>query len=147
MKCGYGKNCKHGGEVDKDLATKVGNKYYHEDCIHEKEGKIEIEKYYLENLPPTTLPVLRKSIKQLLEKGMSVDYILYVEKYIVTNNKPINSPFGLVNYCLDYKLKNQFEKEEINKKYKELETSDENYVAEEVTFTYKPSNKNMFDII
>jgi hypothetical protein len=149
MKCKY-TYCHHGGEVNKDEAIKIGNLYFHKDCYHEKQTKQEIEDYYLKNMPSCTLQILRKVIKQLIhEKSNSADYVLFTLKYIKSNNKPINNPFGLINYCNDYKLKNEFDKQLINEKYKlvksinELDIDTEN----EVKFTYQPSKKKVTDIL
>ena len=149
MKCRYS-YCKHGGEVDKEKAIKEGNSYYHEDCLKEKRLKCEIEQYYINNMPPTTTQLIRKVIKQLIhEKGNSADYLLFVLKYIKENNKPINNPFGLVNYCSDNRTYMLFHKQEINKEFKQLDMNVE-YVPNEnmeIKFTYKKGNKKITDII
>jgi hypothetical protein len=70
-------------------------------------------------------------------------------KYIKSNNKPINNPFGLINYCNDYRLKNEFDKQLINEQYKLVKSINElNIDAEnEIKFTYKPSKKKVTDIL
>ena len=149
MKCRYS-YCKHGGEVDKEKAVKEGNSYYHEGCLREKQLKSDIEQYYLENMPSTTLQLIRKIIKQLIhEKNISADYVLFVLKYIKTNNKPINNPFGLINYCGDNRIYTLFNKQEVNKKFKEFQKVNEYIPSEniEVKFTYKNSKKKITDII
>lgn len=149
MKCRYN-NCKHGGEVSKEQAIKEGSMYFHKDCLEEKKIKQQIEEYYVANMPPTTLMLLRKVIKQAIhEKGISAEYLLYVIKYIHKNNKPINNPFGLISYCNEGRLRDGFKKELINKKYKEMKSNinNENNNYEKVEFTYKPTNKRFTDIV
>lgn len=149
MRCRYGDNCKYGGEVDKKIAVKDGNAYYHKECLKEKKLKQQIEEYYMVNMPSTTLAILRKVIKQLLNNNKSAEYILFTLKYIKKNNKPINNPFGLMNYCNDYKIYEEFKKDIIDEKYKELKNniSKNIYIHDDVKFTYKPKNKKITDII
>ena len=78
MKCRYS-YCKHGGEVSKEDAIKEGGSYFHKDCHKEKQLKQQIEEYYLSNMPPCTLQILRKVIKQLIhEKNMEAEYVFLV---------------------------------------------------------------------
>jgi len=149
LKCRYS-YCKHNNEVNKEDAVKEGNSYYHKDCLKEKQLKSEIESYFLSNMPSTTMQLLRKVIKQLIhEKHYSAEYVLFVLKYIKNNNKPINNPFGLINYCGDNRIYTLFNKQEINKKFKEIDMGTEYIPKEEseVKFTYKNSNKKITDII
>lgn len=149
MKCKYS-YCKHGGEVDKDKAFREGNNYYHEDCYKEKTLKQEIEEYYLANMKDTTLQLLRKVIKQLIhEKKYDAEFVLYTLKYITKNNKPINSPFGLLNYCTDNRIHTEWKNSIINKQYKEMKENSNTDTSEDnkVIFTYKPSTKKVTDII
>lgn len=148
MKCKYS-YCNHGGEVEKEEAIKVGNSYFHKDCYHEKQLKQEIEEYYLNNMPACTLQILRKVIKQLIhEKNNSADYILFVLEFIHKNNKPINNPFGLINYSNDYKLKNEFKKIAIRDEYnKTINTNKLNTSDDSIVFTYNPTNKKITDIL
>jgi len=147
MKCGYGQNCKCGEEVDRNLGIKAGNKYYHKECYHEKELKAMVENFYIENFPKTTLPILRKVIKQFLLKN-EIDYLYYIVKYIKDNNKPINSPFALLNYCNDYRIINSYNNLKISKEYKDVKNKIESNIDENTTiFTYKINNKKITDII
>jgi hypothetical protein len=148
MKCKYS-YCHHGGEVEKEEAVKIGNSYFHKDCYHEKELKQQIEEYYLNNMPSCTLQILRKVIKQLIhEKNNSADYILFVLEFIHKNNKPINNPFGLINYSNDYKLKNEFKKITIRDEYnKTINTNKLNTSDDSIVFTYTPTNKKITDIL
>lgn len=147
MKCAYGRNCKFDGEVSKDESLKSNGKYYHKECYNEKILKGKIESFYIENFPQTTLQVLRKSINQCLLNN-EADYLYYLIKYIKNNNKPINSPFALLNYCNDYRIKNTYNESKISDEYKNvkdkiIKNSDENTIS----FTYKIKNKKITDII
>lgn len=147
MKCRYGDNCKFGGEVSKEESVKEGNAYYHEECLKEKKLKKEIEQYWIDNMPPATLSVLRKVIKQLLN-NKSAEYVLFVLKYINNNKKPINNPFGLINYCNDLRLENEFKRIITNKNFQQIKKNIvENKDNNKVTFTYKPINNNHMNII
>ena len=147
MKCGYNK-CKCGGIVEKEVAVKLGNRYYHKDCYEEKKDKQEIEEYYLNNMPQTTLVMLRKVINQLIEKnGYNTKYILFTIKYIVKNKKPINSPFGLVNYCNDKRIFQEYKNIEINNKYNNIKKEiNKIEIYSKVNYKYKPS-KRITDLI
>jgi hypothetical protein len=148
LKCRYS-YCKHDGEVLKDEAVKEGNCYYHKDCLEEKTIKQQIEEYYLANMPSTTLQILRKVVKQLVhEKNTPADYVLFVLKYININNKPINNPFGLVNYCSDYKLKNEYSHKNATNKYKDIKNNIINNIDDkEIKFTYNSDESKWLKIL
>lgn len=148
MKCRYGDNCKFGGEVEKKDAHKDGSAYYHKECWDEKICKQEIEAFYMGNMRPTTLQILRKAVKQLLSKDIEARYILHIIKYIHSNNKPLNNPFGIASYCLEGRNIDAWNKMKINKKFKEMDKEIEKIEKEDVVkFTYKLSKKRITDII
>lgn len=149
IKCKYS-YCKHeANEVAKEDAIKEGNCYYHKDCYKEKTLKKEIEEYWNDNMPSASLQILRKVIKQLIyDKKAPADFVLFVLKHINKNNKPINNPFGLINYCGNKDIRELYKKMIINQKYTKLKSEDNNEIyIEKVNFTYKPSNKKITDII
>lgn len=147
MKCRY-KYCKLGGEVDKNIAIKEGNAYYHKECLCEKHLKEEIETYYINNMPPCTLQILRKVIKQLVhEKNFEAEYILFIEKYIKQNKKNINNPFGLISYCNDGNLSELFKKEKIAKEYNKIKKENNDLEFKDFKFTYKPPKNKWTDIL
>ena len=148
MKCRYS-YCKHGGEVNKEEAIKDGNSYFHKDCYEEKQLKQSIEEYYISNMPSCTLQILRKVIKQLIhEKNNEAKYVMFVLEYIYKNKKPINNPFGLMNYCNDGIIKSEFKKLNIKKQYDEMNKSIEVDISVNKNgYKYKPSNKKITDII
>lgn len=148
MKCRYS-YCKHNGEVNKEEAIKEGNSYFHKDCYEEKQLKQKIEEYYLSNMPTCTLQLLRKVIKQLIhEKGNEAKYVIFVLEYIYNNKKPINNPFGLMNYCNDERIKNEFKKSIIKKQYEKMNKSIEIDISiNKNGYKYKSTNKKITDII
>lgn len=145
MKCAYSKNCKHGGDVSKEDAIKIGSRYFHKECLQEKDNKAECERIWLENFKETTLVVLRKAINDIT-KTYGADYLLYVMKWIKANNKPINYPMGLKNYC-NSDLRDKWKAIKINEEYKKIKNEKIETSDEVVKFTYKPSNKRFTDII
>jgi hypothetical protein len=151
IKCRY-KYCKNGNEVSKEEAIKDGNSYYCKDCYKEKTLKQEIEKYYTENLPKTTIQILRKVINQLLYTDKyEAEYILFIVKKIHINNLKINNPFGLKSYCNEGRNQDEWRKININKQYNNIKENintdfeiDEN---KKVVFKYKSNKKKWTDLI
>lgn len=147
MKCGYSK-CRYGGIVEKEVAEKVGNRYYHKECLNEKNLKLQIEKYWQENFPQSTLVILRKAINNLIEKnGYDADYILYVMKWIKINNKIIRYPMGLVNYCNNVSLKDEYKNINIKKEYKKIKKDIKIEEVDDFKFNYSPKIGKFTDII
>lgn len=150
MKCRY-KYCKNNNEVSKEDAIKLGTAYYCKDCYKEKTLKQEIEQYYLDNFPSTTIQVLRKVINQLLYKNnYEVEYILFILKKIHINNLKINNPFGIKSYCDEGRNKNEWNNKKINKKFKNIKENfipEQNEVDKGVIFTYKSDKKKWTDLI
>jgi hypothetical protein len=112
MKCNYNK-CLFNGEVDKNIAVKVGNKYYHKECLKQKQDKEEIRKLYLEKVNPTeVITLLNGVISNIIDvKKVSSDYLLYALKYAIQNKLNLTNPRGL-----HYIINNKSIKESYNKK-------------------------------
>lgn len=148
MKCKYS-YCKHGGEVDKNEAMKEGNSYFHKDCYKERQLKKQIEDYYLTNMPTCALQLLRKVIKQIIhEKHIEAKYLKFVLEYIINNKKPINNPFGLINYCNDGRIKDEYNKIKVREQYREMnKTNDIDISINKSGYKFKPNNKRITDII
>jgi hypothetical protein len=149
IKCRY-KYCKCGNEVNKEDAIKEGVAYYHKECFKEKTLKQEIEKYYIDNLPRTTIQILRKVINQLLYTDKyEAEYILFIVKKIHNNNFKINNPFGLKSYCNEGRNKDEWNKIQINKQYNNIKKEIKiNNIKEDnkVKFTYNSNNKKWTDL-
>lgn len=77
MKCKYN-HCKLGGEVNKDIATKVNKNYYHKECYRDKRLRKRIH-YLLKNRykVPDKHTMLLKRINDYCEQ-FELKYILFV---------------------------------------------------------------------
>lgn len=149
MKCRY-KNCKLDNEVSKEDAVKEGNYYYHKECLREKNIKKEIVDFWNSNMPQATTMALNTAIKQLIDNRRSAEYVLFVLQYIHKNKKPINSPYGVINYCNNTYLEKEYNDMVIKNRYKEmmLEDSEDYSTNENITiFTYKKQIRNIKNII
>ena len=149
LQCKY-KYCPNNNSVEKENAIKIGNSYYCKDCYEEKTDKQNIEKYYLDNMPQTTLPLLRKVINQLVHTNKyNPKYILFILEKIHNSQLKINNPFGLVNYCNNLYNLDEWKKQEIKHKYKEIKNqinSNDNNESD-TKFEYKFTNKKWTDLI
>jgi NAD-dependent SIR2 family protein deacetylase len=148
MVCRY-KYCPNDKKVDKDKAIKEGSAYYCPECYNEKQLKREIEDYYNENLPATSIMILRKVINQLLYTNKyEATYILFVLKKIHINSFRIYNAFGLVNYCNDGRNIEEWKKQQINKEYKNMKNNLIQYdIDDKKKFIYKPIIKKYTDLI
>lgn len=102
MKCGYGKHCKFDGDVEKSIAIKSNSRYWHKECLYERDMKNRIIKEYYEiyeNKEP--IVAARKALnKYINEDKYDVGYIYYCLKY---RSKKLNSLFGLSYQLADNK--------------------------------------------
>jgi hypothetical protein len=147
MKCGY-KNCKLGGEVEKDNAIKVSNKYYHKECHEIVENKKKIREFYLEKINPKEVMVLlNKAINELIDtKNVDSNLLLYALNYSVDNNIKINSPFGMNYIVNNYKIKESYSKLQARNKLSQIK--DTNIETTETIFTYiEDENTNLMSRI
>ena len=138
MKCKYSK-CKCGGEVDKDIAVKVGKAYYHQECIKEKNNKIQIKEIY-QKYYPSHEPVqsLNTCISNLCEKVDS-EYLLYCLCQWIRQKKELKSIYGL-NYVVANKdLETAYKKLKASEKVKEFKGKIE--VVETEPIQYHIENK------
>lgn len=148
MRCRY-KYCRNNNEVDKEKAVKDKGSYYCLECFKEKTTKQEIEKYYIENLPQTTIILLRKVINQLIhDNNYEAEYVLFIVKKVYVNGLKINNPFGLTYYCNEGRNIAEWKSKKTNIEYQNIKdevvkSSDDN----KVQFTYKPNNKKWTDLV
>ena len=86
MKCGY-KQCKFGNGVDKEIAVKKGNRYYHKECLQEAENKNKIRKLFLEHINENEVVAgLNRIINNIIDvKNVPSDFLLYALKYVIRN--------------------------------------------------------------
>ena len=121
MKCAY-KHCKHGGEVEKDQAVKVGNRYYHADCLKEKETVKSIIDLYHEMVDPKPIEnYLRKTVNDLIYKdGNDASFILFAIRFCLDNGWTLRSPGGLRYVAKDWKAKEAWKNKEMAKLSREI---------------------------
>lgn len=100
MKCGYS-HCKLGCETDKINGVKVGKRWWHKECIVERDLKSEIEKTYYEKFQSKEpIASVRKAINNYIYRdNYDVEYVLWCLKNKATK---LNSLHGL-SYTLSYK--------------------------------------------
>lgn len=142
MKCGYCSN-----EVAKDEAVKDG-RYYHKECYRTKQGKKEIEEYWLNSVNSgTIIQVLRKVIKDIAEL-YDVDYILWVLKKCKQNNIKLQYPQGLKGCCDKKEFKDEWNKNKLNSVTTKMRNEFENHInIEQSKFEYINRNKNFIKIL
>lgn len=105
MKCRY-KNCKLGGEVEKDVAIKVGSAYYHQECRKEIEHKQEIERLYYEKFKlKENFTQVKGAISHYADE-FDTSYILF----ILNKDIKLNSIYGVSYYLKDTRLLQEFNK-------------------------------------
>jgi hypothetical protein len=132
MKCNY-KHCPYGGQVEKEKAIKVKNKYYHKNCyLNQENWKKFIEIYDKYIIPKTKegFTIIGKGLKQLINKEPNVEYLVYVLCQIIKQQRPLNSIFGMHYYINDYKIRNQYK---INVLSKQININVDNIETEEET--------------
>ncbi len=112
MKCGY-KQCKFGNEVDKEIAVKKGNRYYHKECLQEAENKNEIRKLFLEHINENEVVAgLNRIINNIIDvKNVPSDFLLYALKYVIRNKLPLNYAGGLYYIINNKKIIEEYNKE------------------------------------
>ena len=136
LKCGY-TNCKLGGQVEKEVAVKVGARYFHEQCDHERQIKSEIETYYRENYNANEpMQNIRTAISNYLYKSnYDAEYVLWCLKF---KNPKLNSLYGL-SYTLSYKQNElDFKKWKASKVDIKFEAYEDDYMTNITKYETKP---------
>lgn len=140
MKCWY-KYCKYGCTVEKSEAFKDGSKYYHKECYKNKEYLKQIvdiySKYYIYKTKES-YSIVHTTIKQLLEKEYSMEYILFTLCQVIKNSLPLNSVLGLHYYVNDKKIKDKYEKTILSQRYGNI---DVNKIENEKETEFKYTNQ------
>ena len=142
MKCGY---C--GEDVPKEEAIKDG-RYYHKKCHRIKQGKREIEDYWLSQINSgTVLQLLRKCIKDWVEL-YEVDYVLYVLKKVSEEGIKLQYPQGLKRLLDESRYKEGWQKIKIRKATSGMDNEFEKYANKEQSIIkYKNKPKNFTKIL
>lgn len=148
VKCKYGK-CKHESkEIEKSEAVKVGNAYYHADCLKDKENRKEIIDLFVNHINPNVVYAQLQAVVRTIvdDRGNTSDLLLFGLKYYIEHKIPLNYPQGLY-----YVIQNK----EVIAEYKKIKAKEimvkENFVtpesSNEVEFSYKPTKQRGFSDI
>ena len=149
VKCRYS-GCNHDNkEMDKKDAVQVGNAYYHEDCLRDKENRKNIVDLFIKYINPNPVYAQLNAVIRTIvdQKGVSSDFLLFGLRYYIEHKIPLNYPQGL-----HYVVQNKQVIAEYNKvKEKELKAKTNFVMPEvnnEVEFNYKPTKtKGFADIL
>ena len=136
-KCAY-KQCKLGGKVNKSIAVKKGNRYYHRECLNELHNKEQIRKLFLEHINSTeVISLLNRTINNIIDvKKVPSDFLLFALQYVIKNKLPLNHATGLYYIINNKKIKKEYMKQkarEINSKIKTTNVSANNEVKFNIT--------------
>ena len=131
------KSCNHESKIiniETDEYKKKGSKYFHKDCydriVAEEEAQKRksadmqlIKNLWIENVNQTVvISYLFKILNELLDRGISSDYLVFVMQYIVRNNCKLNHPPGFKYYVDNEKIKAEYRKKQITSIPKEAFT-------------------------
>lgn len=106
MKCRY-KYCKSGGEVDREVAIKIGSAYYHKECRREIDHKKQIEDLYYNKFKlKEHMGQVKSAINKYVDE-YGTEYVLY----ILNQDIKLNSIYGVSYYLRDNRFKQSFERE------------------------------------
>ena len=115
-KCGF-RHCQHEScEVSQDEAVRVGTRYYHEDCAQIYKNIEEIKQLYYTKISNTVvMPQLISVVNNIIfKKHVDSNYLLFALKYAVNTKRKINYPQGLHYLIDDYRIKEAWNKQQIN---------------------------------
>lgn len=106
-------NCKHNNKIDleKEPYQKDLYGYYHEDCFKEKcdlQLFRDLWKKYISNT--VVIKQLNNVINDLLNRGVTSDYLLFVLEYIIENKKELRYPAGFRYYVDNSYIKDDYKK-------------------------------------
>jgi hypothetical protein len=149
VKCGYN-HCLFDGEVDKENAVKVGTRYYHKECLKQKQEKDEVRKLYLEQVNSTEIvSVLNSVINNIVHiKKVDSGFLLYALKHAIQNKFVFHNPAGLHYIINNAYIKKQYQNNTSKLQIKEFKNNiaDIN-IEKEVEFTYTQEQKTLWDRI
>lgn len=114
-KCGF-RHCQHEScEIPQGKAVKVKNRFYHEDCAKIYINIEEIKTLYYEKISNTVvMPQLTSVINNIIfKKHVDSGYLLFALQYAINTKRKINYPQGLHYIIDDYRIKNEWEKKQL----------------------------------
>ena len=134
-KCAF-RHCSHEScEVLQDEAVKLGNRYFHEDCANTYKNINAIKVLYYEKVSNTVvMPQLTSVINNIIfKKHVDSGYLLFALQYAINIKRKINYPQGLHYIIDDFRIKNSWEKKQLQSIGK-------------VKFEAKSNNETMFQV-
>lgn len=122
--------CLHGGKIDitTDVFEVVGKyQYYHSDCLKKKNeeekanSKTKSDLQYIKNqwvlhIDNTVVySQLFRCLNDLIARGISSEYLVFVFDYVVKNKMNLRHPFGFKYYVAKDEIKDAYKKEQAKK--------------------------------
>lgn len=110
--CRYSK-CKHNSNInlDNEKYVYIKNNYYHEDCYKEKCDLQLLRDLWVNNISTTVVhSQLNKTLNQLMENGVSSDYLVFVLQYVLNNHCKLNYPAGFKYYVDNKNIRDAYVK-------------------------------------
>ena len=144
--CKYSHWLHNNREIEKKKAVRVGNAYYHSDCLKTKEDIKEIVDLFKTHINPNPVYAqLQSVIKNIVfVKGVQSDFLLFGLRYYIEHKIPLNYPQGLYYVIQNKDVANAYNKT----KTKEIKKSVEITEQTETQFKFVPTkNKGFADII
>lgn len=142
FKCGYS-HCKHGGEVNKEDGVLSGTRWFHPDCLAEKNAILEIIDVWYKRVDEHPIFTnLRRTIDNLVYKeGNDAEFLLFSLNYCLDHGWNLKHPPGLRYVAKNEDAKKAWEKQ------KAVSTPMEfpKFENTGTQFTYNPVNKPKID--
>ena len=144
--CKYS-HCLHSNrEIEKEKAVRVGNAYYHSDCLKTKEDIKEIVNLFKTHINPNPVYAQLQSVINniIFVKKVQSDFLLFGLRYYIEHKIPLNYPQGLYYVIQNKDVANAYNKAKTKEIKKSVEITDQ----AETQFKFVPTkNKGFADII
>lgn len=146
--CGYS-HCKHdNNKVPSDEAIKDGTRYYHKDCLSEKQMRKQIFDIYYKHYKSTEdYSVVNGAINGFISNS-TVEYVLYVLCYAIREKIPFKGIFTLGWLVKNNEdIKNKYISMKIHSERKDIEAKmnkEINPINCGASFKFTPSTNNGF---
>lgn len=155
--------CKHPSkqiDISKEKFVAIKKKYYHEDCYQQREknlkkdaqteADIQLMKHlWFAHIDRTTnYGALLAAINEILERGVSSDYLLFVLQYCIKNKQNLHYPRGLKYFVDKWYIKNEYfanQRKQIYEKKTFVVTKEDNESPQCVPKTTKKNYKDIFN--
>lgn len=123
--CRYA-DCPYGGKIDittDDYQVVGKSQYYHSDCLQKKnrldteKDKIKSDLQYIKNqwvlhIDNTVVySQLFRCLNDLIARGISSEYLVFVFDYVVKNKMNLRHPFGFKYYVSKPEIQDAYKKE------------------------------------